>query len=356
MKHVFQRVERGVICSVIVLGLFISLPSWGRASNNDTLCLSRLFELMHADNRDGPLFALGGFEKSYHPALFTANMEYFKSHQELLKKIHEDLGSQAIKWRLETLRHRLLYVPEQQPEYIGLYERYCQNTIAEILSLAALPNPYSQIITLSDKPPSTGPTDGIRAYIVHNLTTEFRAKYEFTSESAQKVMIELSGRYLSGEIGSYSSFLQFDKAGKVFFTHDRFTVWQNNAKNPYTALMTPVEETFHVLLRKSTEAAIKAAVEERGTRSVKEARQIVEEWISVEEAIVGGLVYHMLPPILERRMGTLPVALVSRDVETKNEIAKYHYLKKGIQVVGHLGYKACLDLYLNNPIAFRDLL
>jgi hypothetical protein len=352
-----RHLGQGLVISLVGIGLFVMSQGVSIAAQQGAPCLSRLVELMHHRGQSGPLYAFGDFEKSYDPEIHAANVAYLQHHNELLEKIRADLGAPpSLQWRLLTLKHRLLYVPEQGAEFIRLYETYCQNVIQDILCLMNLPNPYSRIITLTGKPPSSWPTDGFYAYIVHDLSTEFRARYEFQSASDRKVAIELSGRYLNGEVGSYSSFLQFDAAGNVSFTHDRYTIWQDNAKNPYTALMTPVEETLHALLRTSTESAIRAALEKRGIRSPREARKVVEEWIAVEEAVVGGLVYHMLPPLLEKHFGQVPHDFVSRDLETKNHIAKYHQLKEGVRVVGTLGCKACFSLYLNDPTAFRSLL
>lgn len=265
-------------------------------------------------------------------------------------------GEDALRWNLKSLSSRLLYVPENRPDYIVLYEAYCLSVIREILEKTQLPNPYASIITLSEKPPSLRSSNGLCAYIVHNLASEIRAKYEFRNASDQTVAIELSGRYLSGEVGSYSSFLSFDDNGEVVFTRDQFTIWQNSAQNPYTALMTPVEETLHITLRESTEAAIKTSIENIGTRSALVARDIVDEWISVEEAIVGGLVNFLLPPILEKQVGILPLAFISKDIEAKSSFTKYRHLKQGIHLVGAMGYKAAIRLYRYDPIAFRSLL
>jgi hypothetical protein len=358
-KNTVRSLGRGIVISITGICLFCLAQGVGFAAQSDPPSLSRLCAFMRAENQSSPLYALGGYEKSYDPRIHAANVEYLKNHQDLLNKIRADLdlsASSALRWRLLALKHRLLYVPEQRTEFIKLYKTYCQAVIRDILSRVDLPNPYTQIVTLSGEPPASWPTRGLYAYIVHDLKTEYHARYEFLSGSNRKVAIELSGRYLNGEVGSYSSFMQIDTAGKVTFTHDTYTIWQDNAKNPYTALMTPVEETLHALLRRSTEAAIKAAVEKRGIRSAGEAKGIVDDWISVEEAVVGGLVYHMLPTLLENHFGRVPPELIARDLEIKSHIAKYHNLKAGIRVVGTLGYKACLALYLNNPSAFRNLL
>jgi hypothetical protein len=360
MKKCRFRFFLGRVIAICLIGvwLFGIPPRTLLAAQNEMPSLSRLLALMRLGNQKSPpLYAFGDFEKSYDPQIHAVSVAYFKRHQDLLEKIRADLGaSSSLRWRLLALQHRLLYVPEQRVEFIGLYKTYCQEVIREILCLVDLPNPYSRIITLSGEPPPSWPTEGFYAYIVRDLTTEFRARYEFQSEPDRKVAIDLSGRYLNGEVGSYASFLQLDTAGNVFFTHDTYTIWQDNAKNPYTALMTPVEETLHALLRTSTESAIMATLKKKGIHTAGEARGVVDDWISVEEAVVGGLVYHMLPCLLEKHFGRLPPDFVSDDLEMKNHMAKYHHLKAGIRVVGALGYKDCLSLYLKDASAFRRLL
>jgi hypothetical protein len=120
--------------------------------------------------------------------------------------------------------------------------------------------------------------------------------------------------------------------------------------------MTPVQETLHILLRESTEAAIRRVVESRTDCTFKEIEKIVDEWISVEEAIVGGLVYHLLPPILERRIGSIPEDLISADIKTKEQFLKYNKLSSGIRLVASRGTRACLELYLKDPEVIRELL
>lgn len=341
--------------SVLISVLWAALVPMAWATSEEEKPLALLVDLIRLENRASPLYPIGNFESSPDPSVHAANMEYIQNNVKLREKIRSDLGEQPFQWRLKSLFSRLLYVPENRPEYISLYEAYCHIVIREILAKTQFPNPYSCIVTLSDRPPPPS-SNGICAYIVHNLTTEIRAEYEFRNASKQAVVIELSTRFVTGEVGSYSSFLTVDADGGVGFTRDPFTIWQNSAQNPYTALMTPVEETLHVALRESTQTAIKAAIENRGIRSAREAKGIVAEWISVEEAIVGALVYHLLPPILEKQVGVEPLAFINKDIETKSGFAKYRHLKRGIRLVRDMGYRTAIRLYQDNPVAFRSLL
>ncbi len=343
--------------SVLAIAVLFLLPASSEAEHNPIKPYSALLEMSASGNSDSPWYALENFENSFQPQIHATNIEYLKTHPDIIAQIRSDLGEQTFEWHLKKISHRLLYSPENRPEYIKLYEAYCKDTITKVLSKLEKTSPYTQIVTLASQSLPLENTEGFSAYIVHDLTLEYRARYEFTNTSDKSVAIELSGQYATGEVGSYSSELVFDDKGKVHFIHDHYTVWQDNAKNAYTVLMTPVEETLHILLRQSTEAAIKAAVEARGTCSPEIAKKIVADWISVEEAVVGGLVYHLLPPILEEEIGPIPSSLISDDLETKDNFSKYRGLRQGIRLVGEIGYKKCLEMYLKDPdILKKDLL
>jgi len=341
------------LCALFVLAC---AQPFTLAAQNGAKPFSRLLEFAESGKLDAPYHAFEEFENSYNPQIHATNMDYLKSHPDLMEQIRTDLGAQTIKWRLKNLSHRQLYVSETRTEYIQLYEAYCKEAISEVLEALELPNPYARIITLSEEGRDSVDSEGIDALIVNDLVQEYLAKYEFRSETDKAVAIELKGTYSTGEIGSYSSELVFGENGKVDFIHYPYTIWKNQAENPYTLLMTPVEETIHILLRPYTESAIKRSIESLESCSRDRAEEIVEGWIGIEEAIVGGLVNSLLPPILENQVGEIPGDLISRDIETKNKIDKYCYLQQGIRVVRSLGYKASLALYKEDPAAFEALL
>jgi hypothetical protein len=81
----------------------------------------------------------------------------------------------------------------------------------------------------------------------------------------------------------------------------------------------------------------------------------VEDSISVEEAIVGGLVHAVFPSIVQKYIPDLPTSWIETDIETKSTFKKYRYLLNGINIVKQLGYKESIKMYQNNPMAFRRL-
>jgi len=336
--------------------LFIIGMAYTELASDSSITYGRLMELIKPEDKAGPFFAFNDFERSFDQNLHKANIEFFNQHPDLVKKIRADLDEEPIRWRLKNISQRLLYVPETNEEYAAIFEHYCNDVINDILKLTEIKNPYTKIQTLGSTKHENSATNGISAFIVHNLVKEYVATYVFSNEEQKKIAIELTGKVFLGEVGSYSSYIHSNKNGFFEFTRNHHTIWQNSAKNPYTVLMTPVEETLHIALRRHTEKAIKDRIENSAVKTLKNVEAIVEDWISVEEAIVGGLAYTLLPSTIEKHIHYLPESLVKADIKTKSEFNKYRHLRKGIKIVGRLGYKKSIKMYQDDPMAFRNLL
>jgi len=91
--------------------------------------------------------------------------------------------------------------------------------------------------------------------------------------------------------------------------------------------MVPVEETLHIALREHTERAIKDQLELKPLQGLGDAERIADDWMAVEEAIVGGLVHAMLPRFLEAHFEDLLNPWVKEDVESKMDFSQYRHLK-----------------------------
>jgi hypothetical protein len=317
---------------------------------------SVLLDLIKIEDKQGPFLAFNNFETSFDKNLHKTNLDFFNQHPQLVKKIKTDLDNEPIRWRLENISHRLLYVPETRKTYAEIFERYCHDVIKDVLKLLDFKNPYTNIYTLDGTNSYPLASNGVHALIVHHLGKEYVANYVFSNPDQKEIAIQLKGKIFLNEIGSYSSYVYVNKNGSFEFTRDSYTIWQDSAKNPYTALMTPVEETLHIVLRRYTEKSIKHRIENSSIKTLKEINSVVEDSISVEEAIVGGLVYAVFPSIVQKYIPDLPVSWVESDIETKSAFKKYHYLIKGINVVERLGYKKSIKLYQDDPMAFRRLL
>lgn len=339
-----------------ILSVFLAFGAvYGNAEVADDY--SRLLELIQLDDQQQPLYVFNDFEEEFDKASHRATRQYFKEHPDLIQRIKAKLEGGKLRWKLRNLKHRLLFVPENRTEYAALYKNYCLDVIDTILDKTGFDNPYDSIQTLSrSKPVRHEKNEGVTAYIVHNLAKEYVGTYIFSNQTDKKVKIELEGKLYSGDVGAYTSTLIMNENRTIEFLKDKYTIWQNSADNPYTALMVPAEETLHITLRGFTESAIEQALEQRHHQSLKIMEKIVEDWMAVEEAIVGGIVYQLLPHILEEHFKDLSASHIEKDILAKRQFEKYRHLAKGITVVEEIGYREAIRMYSKDPAAFRDLL
>jgi hypothetical protein len=355
-------IMRFLILPLIVLFMSASVISASNEIEKNrerSVDYSRLLQFIEAAKLENPMYAFDDFEKELDVSVHQLNLDYLNEHPDLLDKIRLALNTEEFDWKLENYKRRLLFVPEFRKEYALLFKSYCTDVIDYVLARTQLQNPYSGITNLTSEIPEMSETDeGIAAFLVNNLAEEFIYTYGFYNIQKKKVVIELDQKSFTGEVGSYSSSIAQTDDGSFVFTKNKYTIWQNNAKNPYTALMVPVEETLHITLRDYTENAIRqklvstsASMDESG-----EVSRIVEEWIAVEEAIAGGLVHGLLPEFLSNSIKTFQSDWIESDLATKSTMKRYRYLKKGIQVVKKLGIQRSVHMYRESPQAFRDLL
>ena len=339
-----------VVFFIILLGSFSFYP--GRAWAND---YSRLIEFILLEDQRGPLHPFSDFDETFDDDSHHHISDYFKNNPSLLRKIGKDLGDGNFRWRIDRFESRYAFIPEQRQEYAALFESYCKDVIGYILDQTNLPDPYQQIQTLKDERPEI-PEQGITAFIVHNLVEEFLADCTFSGQKRKRVKIKLKGTVFVGEVGSYISEIHLKKDGRFEFSRNEYTIWQNSAENPYTALMVPAEETLHILLRRFTERAINDQIKTKNIDSIHGLEQIALELTALEEAIVGGLVYNLLPQFLTENIQSFDASWIEQDRKEKLNFQQYRYLNRGIEVVKTQGFKTAINLYMQDPLAFKELL
>jgi hypothetical protein len=348
--------ETAIKLATLIL-LAISIPSCSFLSPRKPCAdYSRLVEFMRLEDRSDPVYPINDFVNRFDPESHKTTLANLSKRKELIRKIKKDLGGKHVQWKLEDFEQRLLFVPETREEYAALYENYCHDVIDFILAETDLKNPYTNIETLDRTKPEIPHDKGVTVFLVHNLAREYVGTYAFFDENHEKeVKISLRGRKYIGEIGSYSSMLEFQNDGTVKFTHNRYTIWQNSAELPYNALTVPIEETLHISLRRNTEAAIREQLGTLDKKSQRDVERIVEDWISVEEAMVGGLVEIFFPQVVSRYITGFPQAEIKRSVQDKCSLQRYRYLHKGIQVVRMIGFKSAIEIYRQDPAKFRQM-
>jgi hypothetical protein len=354
--HRFLRQRSLCIAWFLVLPLVLASCGWYHPAR-PTADYSRLVELIRLEDKYQPLVAFSDFEEKFDTECHHASMGYFNENPQMIEKIKADLGGPKLKWKLDSLEKRLVFVPEDREDYAALYRNYCRDAIDFVLNETKRDNPYADLITLQSEKPPIPQQAGIVVYLVHNLAKEYVETYSFFTETQKKeVKVSLNGTVFVGEIGSYTSTVEIKDDGKVAFAHNTYTIWQDSAEFPVNALIVPIEETLHILLRPSTERAIKDQITRAQVKTVSEVKQIVARWIEVEEAVVGGLVYDFFPRIAAIHLKNFELSDMVAAVESRSHSERYQHLKCGIQLVEELGSASAMNLYMQNPYDFKALL
>jgi len=320
----------------------------------------RLLDFIRMEDRQDPLVEFTQKGEGLDSTLSKENRRYISQNETLLENIRTELNSDSLNWQLREATKSLMVVPEKHPEYAALFERYCHAVIDYILQETRLPNPYQAIITWDGLPSETNPSvdEGITAYLVHNIADVYSEEYEFFAviDTDHKIRIKLDNRTYLGEIGSYSSFLVINKDQQVTFERNPYTLWRNSAENPLNVLIAPIEETLHIALRGATEEAIRTRLTEKPPSTRAGIEAVVEEWLAVEEAVVGGLVSTLLPDILDQFLAGDATIDIVQTFSERRAFEKYRFLDQGIAVVNTLGVQAVIGIYLQQTRDFKALL
>lgn len=320
----------------------------------------RLFDLIQLDDLETPLVLFLDQKDQFDRNLNQENLAYLNQNQDLLEQIKSHFQGDSLNWKLANSYKRLLVVPENRVDYADLFERYCDEVVAFTLSATQLPNPIKLITTLKEPLSEfhgTSSDQGVTAYLVHNIADEYIEEYHFFdhADQSQKIQIKLSNLEFSGHIGSYNSDIVIGEDGQFKFIHNTYTLWQNSAKDPLNVFVAPVEETLHMALRSATEIAIQERLKQLAPKAIDEVQKVVDEWMAVEEAIVGGLVSELMPQIFTRFLGGPLTSQMNQSLSNRHAHTQYRYLQNGIRIVTDLGLQPAIDLYTSEPQKFKQL-
>ena len=350
--------QRGSLRAITIVGgvLLVAFLFMPRSSFPRPRDYSPLVELLKIQQKEeAPLYAFNPFEDAFDGDENSLGLRFFNENPSLVRNIRKDLGPGEIEWRLDHSRHRLLFVPEKRDRVARLFEDYCSHVIGYTLEKTKLENPYVEIVTLAEEIPEL-PEEGVAVFLVHNLAEEVMGTYVFSNPGRKSVKIDLSRKTFLGEVGSYTTNIFFRGKGEQEITWDRFTIWQTTARNPFTVLCVPVEETLHIAVREHTHRAIQEQFEANALTDAEEREGIVADWIAVEEALVGGVVHALLPRFLKSYAKNLPDSTIEEDIESRSEFEQYQHLPRAIEVVRELGYEKAIRIYADHPGKFKERL
>lgn len=354
--------SRHIIKMIISACLLLLVSSaWANKLQQSEGNFQRLFDLIQLDDLEAPLLPFLDQKSTFDRSLNEENLAFLNQNKDLLEQIKSHFHGDSMNWKLANSYQRRLVVPENRTDYAELFHRYCDEAVAFTLSVTHLPNPLKGITTLKtplselDNDP---PGEGVTAYLVHNIADEYIEEYRFfdRDDEDQAVQIKLSNLAFSGHIGSYNSNIIIGENGTFEFVHNPYTLWQNSAKDPINVFVAPVEETLHMALRPATEVAIQARLKQAGPKTIDEVQRIVDDWMAVEEAIVGGLVSELMPQIFTRFLGGPLTSQMNQSLANRHVHTQYRYLQNGIRVVTDLGLQPAIDLYKSEPQKFKQLI
>jgi hypothetical protein len=344
------------VLQCVLAALLVCVSVHAGASGDKRPDYAVLFKFISMDDLEQPLVSFGEAELAIDRQRNQENIAFLNGDQSFLNRLNAELPGPGIKWKLEQAHQQLLLVPEKRAAYAALFEQYCKDAVAFLLDYIDAPSPYSRITTFqaSEAAVVGSQTGGITAYLVHNIASEYVEKYHFFIDGKEQsgVRIQMRNRVFSGILGSYTSSLKIGTNRQLRFVRDAFTIWQNSAKRPINVFIVPIEETLHILLRPSTETAMIRQIEALPAAGRQDIEAIIDDWLAVEEAVVGGLVHHIMPLLLRRFTGASMEAQLEEAMAARHLHSQYRYLQQGMRSVAGLGVAATVTRYRNHPEYF----
>jgi len=306
--------------------------------------------------REGPMFVFRDFAADPDVEVERHIRLQLGQRKDLLSLLRKKIGfEKQVRLSVEDIQVRLMFVPQLQKGPAAAYHHYCKDIIEFLFEMNQMDNFYVAISSPRESYPPVSET-GISAFLVHRLAKDYRAVCKFTAESGRSVKYKAAGAIFSNHLGAVDLEIQAMAPRQFNLTRKPFTIWQNNTENLYTLMSVPVEETLHYQLGKATDREIAASMKNHPPENLPAARHLAEEWMAVEESVVGGLVHRVLERYCILRHMALPASDPSETLPSAPSLHQYRYRDRGIQLVENLGLQEAMTLYMNSPANFRDQL
>ena len=218
-----------------------------------------------------------------------------------------------------------------------------------LFEMNEMDNCYAAITSPNESYPPLS-QNGISAFLVHRLAKDYRAVCRFTAESGRSVKYKASGAIFSNHLGAVDLEIQSIAPGQFGLSRRAFTIWQNNTENLYTLMSIPVEETLHYQLGKATDREIAASMKNHPPENLSAAQRLAEEWMAVEESVVGGLVNRLLESYCSLHHMAIPASIPGDSGRPLPPLHQYRYRDRGIQLVENLGFQEALATVYGKPL------
>jgi hypothetical protein len=306
--------------------------------------------------REGPMLVFRDFVDDPDVEVEQHIRLQLSQRKEMLDRLRKKIGfEKKVRLSVEDIQVRLMYVAQSKEEHAVAYHRYCRDITDYLFEMNQMDNFYAAITSPNESYPPLAKS-GISAFLVHRLAKDYRAICRFTAESGRSVKYRVSGAIFSNHLGAVDLEIEFLAKGQFGLARKAFTIWQNHTENLYTLMSIPVEETLHYQLGKATDRVIAASMKHHPPENLFAAQRLAEEWMAVEESVVGGLVNRVLDRYCTEHHMTIPASASGEPRPTVPSLHHYRYRDRGIQLVGTLGFKEAMAMYMDSPSTFKDQL
>ena len=303
----------------------------------------------HMAEREGPMLVFRDFVADPDLEVEQHIRRQLGRRKDMLDLLRKKIGfEKKVRLAVEDIQVRLMFVPQLQEDYADAYHRYCRDITAYLFEMNQMDNCYATITRPIESYPRLS-QNGISAFLVHRLAKDYRAVCRFTAESGRSLKYKASGAIFSNHLGAVDLEIQSIAPGQFGLSRRAFTIWQNNTENLYTLMSIPVEETLHYQLGKATDREIAASMKNHPPENLSAAQRLAEEWMAVEESVVGGLVNRLLESYCSLHHMAVPACFPGDSGEPLPSLHQYRYRDRGIQLVENLGFQEALALYMQSP-------
>jgi hypothetical protein len=318
--------------------------------------LERVARIPRMTERDGPLLVFRDFASDPDVEIEQYIRRQVAQRKDLLSRLKEKIGvKREARLSVEDMAVRLMFVPQLQKGPEAAYRRYCQAVTDYIFEFNGLDNFYGKItIPQRSNPPLA--KLGKTAFLVHRLAKAYRAVCRFTAESGRSVRYEVSGSVFSSHLGAVDLEIKCLAPGRFDLRRKPYTIWQNDTENLFTLMAVPVEETLHFCMGRATDRQIAETLRSTSPQSLAEAKKLADDWMAVEESIVGGLVIRVLASYYKRHHLRLPASVAAKMNAPVPTLHQYRYRDRGIQLVKKLGLREAAAMYMDSPSNFKQAL
>lgn len=318
--------------------------------------LEMLSHMPQRAEREGPLLVFRDFVADPDGEIEQHIRLQLSQRKDLFSLLKKKIGfEKRVRLSVEDIQVRLMFVPQLQEGPAAAYHRYCLGVTDYFFEVTRTENFYTAITSPTERYPILSET-GISAFLVHRLAKDYRAVCRFTAESGASIKFKATGTIFSNHLGAVDLEIELLAADQFSLKRKPFTIWQNNSNGFSTLMAVPVEETLHYYLGAATDRHIYDIMQQAPPENLAAAKLLAEEWMAVEESVVGGLTDRVLSRYCERYRMTLPLTVGAEMQSASTTLPQYRYRDRGIQLVQDLGLHEAMALYLDSPASFRDRL